>query len=267
MSAEAAAFTPYPILDHIVILVPSLANSDIAFLTGNGFELRPGGVSANGFLQNRFVVFSDGCYIEVVTYTSKATGEGRASHWWGAKKYGWIDWAISATPSGAVAKVNALNKGREGDEVYNPANEGGRGTAEGKFIRWRSGFPVLKDGELRGVLPILSEDLNDRSWRVLPRPTPQPNSATGVKSITLLSKPGQLSAYRARLSHVLGPAMTLSTFHGGNKIISVIVREPASETELDWVKDRGEGVWEVELTSTANMSIHVGALEGARIKL
>lgn len=97
-----------------------------------------------------------------------------------------------------------------------------------------------------------------------------PNGATGVKVITLLSKPAGLASYITSLAAVLVPAAAGSAHQfelvspvGGK--IAVVVREAEGVEERAWVEERGESLWELELEGGEGAEI--GGEEGARIVL
>lgn len=47
-------------LDHLILLVPSLDNPALAFLSDAGFSLLPGGAHADGLTENVLIVLPDG---------------------------------------------------------------------------------------------------------------------------------------------------------------------------------------------------------------
>ncbi|KAM0752669.1 hypothetical protein T439DRAFT_311347 [Meredithblackwellia eburnea MCA 4105] len=261
---------PGPLLDHLILLVPSLAPSDTAFLSDNGFELHPGGQHADGLTENTLVLLQDGVYLEIIAFTSQTTDAARSKHWWGNKSSGWIDWSLAPTPLEAAARVHALNyltpppaSAGESNKVFTEPVEGGRETKDGKQLKWKVAFPVLKDEEKRGVIPFFCEDVTDRTWRVPTRSTPHPNSTTGIKSLTVLSKPDGAKAYTDRLSYILSSSLALKTPFGDIKV-PVHIREPSTEEEKAWVEERGEGLYEVELNRGDGESVRFGAQNGAR---
>lgn len=235
--------------------------------------------------------------IEVIAFTAATTPETRARHWWGAKADGWIDWSLGPTPVSAAERVHRANASA-GTTIYDAPVAGGRVTKDGsKHVQWKVAFPVLANGERRGVKPFWCEDVTERGWRVrafscrplsaeneplakykfptsqVPEPAPHPNGATGIHALTLLAPPGDLEAYLTTLSPILSvaPAAALHQFEIATPVgssVQVFVREPADEGEVAWVAERGAGLWEVELATAAGASrVKIGASAGARLVL
>ena len=177
-----------PLLDHLVLLVPSLASASTSFASASGLEIIPGGTLADGVTENVLVVFPDGvcasafpslprCMIlaltryirrqdiELIAFTTSSTPAARANHWWGDKADGWIDWALCPAPASTSDRIKAVNA-KAGSKIYQEPVDGGRLTKQGRQLEWKVAFPVLEVGQTRGVRPFWCGDVTERAWRV-----------------------------------------------------------------------------------------------------
>lgn len=205
------------------------------------------------------------------------------------KKSGWIDISTNPLPLTAQERVDSTNAASKA-QVYEEPVKGGRETTAGKKLEWKVAFPVLQKGELRGVIPFWCEDVTPRGWRVEsftssiipsaltynfikvePRDKPHPNGGVGIASFTLLSKS---PTYIQRLSAILvaAPSSSSHQFELGTPAplsatrVKVFVREPDTEAEKQWVEERGEGLWEVDVLSEKGNADELGDGNGARIR-
>lgn len=103
------------------------------------------------------------------------------------------------------------------------------------------------------------------------RLTDQPNGVSGISSLVLLSAPGQLDHYLSLLAPILAPSPPGSFYQYelespiGEGKIKVFVREADSEAEKKWVEERGEGLYEVGVSTGKGEKMTIAEAEGARI--
>ena len=246
------------VLDHLIYVASSQQAALDAFKAA-GFKSIVGGKHADGITANVLVTLADGVYLEAVYFLKDRK---TVEHWWKDKAQGWADWSISPGSQGSEAFVARVNELSLHDEGYANAQRGGRRTTEGKELEWKVAFN-RQPAAARGRLPFSCEDVTPREWRVPAAPDHQ-NGAKGVRSITLLAKVTQLSQYLAALRPILGtselpdsvnvsPAdyppreRTFSLVSPSGAPIVVNVREAANDEESTWVREHGEGLFEVEL--------------------
>lgn len=83
-------------LDHLIVLVPyAWVKEPPEWLTKH-FTVTPGGTHSNGKTANILIIFKSGVYIEMIAFVDDRQ-DYMDGHWWGEKKYGWIDWALTYT--------------------------------------------------------------------------------------------------------------------------------------------------------------------------
>ncbi|ORY89715.1 glyoxalase-like domain-domain-containing protein [Leucosporidium creatinivorum] len=258
-------------LDHLILLVPSIARESLDWLSAAGFDLIPGGQHADGLTENVLISLKDGVYLELIAFTAGTGPDKRSAHWWGKKKDGWIDWSLAPAPSTAKARVDGINDA-SGGAVYDQPVAGGRLNKQGQHVEWEVAFPIVGgDAGERGRRPFWCEDISERGWRVPERLSDQPNGASGISSLILLSAPSQLDRYLSLLAPILA-ASSSGSFHQyeldhpiGEGKVKVFVREASTDAEKQWVEERGEGLYEVGVSTGKGEKTTIGEAEGARI--
>lgn len=141
-------------LDHVVIAVRELDRA-IAGCEAAGFTVVPGGRHPGRNTRNALVVFEDGSYLELITYTAPSPGE----RWWrelDAHGEGFVDFAL--LPQDLPATV-ARAKSRGVDDITGPL-PGGRVRPDGERVEWQTARQARHD------LPFLCADLTPRALRV-----------------------------------------------------------------------------------------------------
>lgn len=169
-------------LDHIIVLLPhSLLHSLPASLSNN-FTITPGGKHSPPVTENKLIIFPDGSYIELIAFIPVAEGEEdqRAAHWWGAKKDGIIDYALTSpsVPSASSSFPPAS---------HDPPIVGGRVRPDGQKVEWVVTFPSSSTFE-RGSVPFFCHDTTERELRVPLEDegkTTHSSGALGVKGLTI----------------------------------------------------------------------------------
>jgi hypothetical protein len=169
-----------------------------------------------------------------------------------AKSSGWIDWDITP-PHDSFAFTKTVNE-KSDSALYKEPIKGGRLTAgpDPVQLEWLMTVPVKS----RGKLPVLCEDVSERSLRVRMDRAKQPNDVTGLASMTMLASSGGLAAYRDELTRIFGPPTTSSSesaeFHLATPegdACRMIVREASSPHEHAFVFKQGEGLYSIELSA------------------
>ncbi|MBJ3777275.1 VOC family protein [Acuticoccus mangrovi] len=180
-------------LDHVVILVPDLADA-MARYEALGFVVTPGGRHDIGS-HNALIGFGETGYIELIAF-ERANPQHR---WYQALAHGGglidvclasddIDQDAAALTGAGVPMAPVVAMSRE--------------KPDGTCLAWRLSFP---EGADAGVMPFIITDDTPRDLR-LPAAAAHPNGVTGIAAVRIaLDDP--LGA-AARLGRVLGVAPT-----------------------------------------------------------
>ncbi|UZJ54817.1 hypothetical protein CBS101457_004137 [Exobasidium rhododendri] len=160
---------------------------------------------------------------------------------------------------------------------YQDSLPGGRKALNGKEIKWNVTFPV-GPRQVRGTYPFWCEDVTPRDWRV---PTPYPthhNLSQGLTALTLLYYPETYPSRLASLQLLLSsPSRSAEEMQGGlidldpppivegqvalpnetvvfylstpvGRPLSLHIKAAEDPFELHWLEQRGEGLFEVEVS-------------------
>ena len=177
-------------LDHVVIAVGDLERT-VACYVDAGFTVTPGGRHPGRNTSNALVVFEDGAYLELITYSAPSPDE----RWWrelDAHGDGLVDFALLPQDLPAVV---ARARARGLTDITGPL-PGGRVRPDGERVEWQTARQAHHD------LPFLCADITTRSLRVpegeLRR---HPNGAKGVEEVTVAvaDTKASLARYRAFL--------------------------------------------------------------------
>lgn len=180
-------------LDHLVIAVHDL---DLAMQRHreHGYNVIVGGKHPGRLSHNALVVFEDGSYLELITWSADAPAEA----WWHILQQqgeGLIDFAL--LPS-STAQVVADAQGR-GLDIVGPI-DGARQRPDGQELKWTTARQKTRD------LPFLCGDVTPRPMRVpegeLRR---HPNGARGVGRVIVSVT--DLSTSVDRYRRLLGPSL------------------------------------------------------------
>lgn len=195
-----------PILDHIVILVSYRTLNELPERLQGALNVVDGGGSSAGVTVNKLVIFSDGCYLELVAFNPTADAEKRKSHRWGHLAEGAIvDWAYTLNDDndfGAIQK--RVNDDDRGCCFYRDPTPGGRIKPNGTELKWAVSLAASKlSGRelLRGAVPFWcldktsrdlrvpfqtnSNDSNDSNNSSIPASTEHPCGARGVSELEI----------------------------------------------------------------------------------
>lgn len=178
-------------LDHLILLLPHKDLIEPPLWLTENFTITPGGRHAGGKTENKLIVFRDGTYIELIAFIDDDK-KNRSGHWWGDKKPGLIDYALT-TPAGTgddahkalVKRIKAADTGFE-DAGYRNPQAGGRTMPSGEEIKWKVAFP---EGVHRGEAPFFCYDVTPRNRRVPSddtAATTHPSGAVGIFQVTVL---------------------------------------------------------------------------------
>ncbi|KAL1634639.1 hypothetical protein SLS58_010581 [Diplodia intermedia] len=236
---------PFPSvqLDHIIILLPhrDLLNPP-AWVTSN-FTLSPGGRHADGKTENKLIVFQDGTYIELIAFIDDHPAN-KDGHWWGDKRYGVIDWALTSPDVQDVGRVAArLDEWRSKQQdgamaafAYAQPRRGGRRKPDGQEIAWFVTFP---EGTRRGLAPFWCHDVTARELRVSAsaQGLRHPCGALGISNIFVHTPDiARLhGAYDAILAHPGNPTKDVASEHGFDwavKAPQVLAARPTPNVSL-----------------------------------
>jgi hypothetical protein len=192
-----------PILDHIVILVPSQVLENLPAWLVNHLAVLPGGQHADGLTKNKLIIFEDGVYIELIAFVDGIDPEKRNGHRWGCRSEGQIvDWAFTLVPQGPAdpeeqfPAIQARVRDAHAGFIYSDLVPGGRTTPDGIKLRWAVSAPQSAnndDGSTLegGELPFWCLDRTPRRLRVPfdnPKNVQHPCGAVGLGAVEVLVK-------------------------------------------------------------------------------
>lgn len=188
----------------------------------------------------------------------------RQGHWWGKKKYGIIDFALtSRSDDGPILfskleeRLSRLDVGEGIPKVhYQHPVEGGRVRPDGREIGWHVTFPVVDSGYQRGELPFFCTDLTPREFRapISKENTTHPNGAYGVDELYVFVPEEKALALSQAYSAILGVPNSVSdedpNFSGtfeftrlyevaGTDGPVVVIGMPLEEDQLTAMEERG----------------------------
>ncbi|KAI0293343.1 glyoxalase-like domain-containing protein [Multifurca ochricompacta] len=272
-------------LDHIVHLTPPETIHDTAQQFRQlGFYVIAGGTHADGLTANSLIIFPDGPYLELISFThpeshyppSSPFHDARRSHPWANKGFGWVAYSFLGAPH-ATPTLSAILNGRL-QEVgsgtrYAPEVAGGRRRPDGVELKWEITAPARwaeKEGGTR--LPFFCGDVTPRELRVPTRPrsiTVHPNGAQGIAFLCVLAPSSTFEAISAELIAIVGEApivkkysaMTTTTTTTSEHVWlldlpgnvtpkrhpQLVLREPdmRDEVEAHFVETHGAGLFEI----------------------
>ena len=209
-------------LDHVVVAVDDLQRA-IEDHRSKGFTVTPGGRHpAPRTSSNALVVFEDGAYLELISWTPPNPAE-RWSNLLQQFGEGYIDFAL--IPEDVP---RAIEEAKSRGLHLNGPIEGARVRPDGKQLKWQTARQTTFD------LPFLCGDITPREWRVPPEGRRHANGVRGIQRITVAVRDAQASAQR--YAALLGTAPA-KAFDAGDTTIVLEQRE---------LPPRGEGVAEVD---------------------
>lgn len=185
--APQASHELFPIIDHVVILVPDLEAAIQSYSTQLGFRVIPGGKHAGMPGQrtwNALIPFeADGTYIELIAFMPKhvedeenrkegkelapAPGANKPEkdhRWWGLAP-GLIDYAL--LPKDIDSAISTLAKLPGNPIQYAGPAPGARKTPSGRMLEWKMGYPpslcpARNDADADRPLPFFCYDVTPR---------------------------------------------------------------------------------------------------------
>lgn len=167
-------------IDHMVLLVENLAEATAGAIDA-GFTVLPGGRHDSGGTENALIIFADGCYIELLSFT---TAHPPPDHYFAPRWRrgpGLADVALRSTD--IDADVRAIS---QRGLPFPPPTLLARERPDGQVASWRMSLPqILHPGS---GLPFFIQDVTDRSIRV---PVDResilhPNGAVGIAGYSLV---------------------------------------------------------------------------------
>ena len=172
-------------LDHVVMAVQDLQRA-IDDYRSKGFTVTPGGRHpAPRTSSNALVVFEDGSYLELITWTPPNPAE-RWSNLLQQFGEGYIDFAL--LPEDVP---RAIEEAKARGLALNGPIDGSRLRPDGKHVKWQTARQTTFD------LPFLCGDITPREWRVPEGECRRhANGVRGIERITVAVRDAGVSAQR-----------------------------------------------------------------------
>jgi len=215
-------------IDHIVLLVstPFFENPP-SWITDN-FTITPGGRHTGQASRNKLIIFADGTYLELFNWYDSPpplTDENLPMRFWGPKKDGLIDFALTSTNIPAEECIGAVNEklsqepGKDGGlgVKYSTPIAGSRTRADGVEVKWKVTRPAFEVGKNvpsenmfpggRLDAPFYCHDITERTFRVASddkAKTTHPCGATGIAALEVLVPQGRTKDYLTLWSKIIG---------------------------------------------------------------
>lgn len=234
-------------LDHLVILMRDL-ESAVRDYESLGFTVTPGGEHADGLTRNALIPFSDGTYLELVSFTDPDDPRDNA---WGWRPFlmsggGLIDHCLT---SGDLA--DDARRLRDAGLAVDGPDEGGRRRPDGETIRWSSASIRRRSR----ALPFLIEDLTPREMRVpANEATRHPNGARGVSRLRVLATPEDAADYAT----LAGAPPGTPVFRLGGCVVEISpVPEDGIPGPVSGVLEASRGVGELDSSLTHGASLRL----------
>ncbi len=189
---STVTLTPAMQLDHLVIAVHDL---DLAMQRHReqGYTVVVGGKHPGRLSHNALVVFEDGSYFELITWSADAPAEA----WWHILQQqgeGLIDFALLPHDTAQVIEA-ARQRGLE--SIIGPV-DGGRKRPDGQELQWTTARQTTRD------LPFLCGDVTPRHLRVPEGDLRHhPNGVKGVSRVIVSVR--DLATSVQRYQQLLGP--------------------------------------------------------------
>src|ERR1700722_3470664 len=248
-------------IDHVAIVVSEL-ESAIASYARAGFTVVRGGKHPIGS-HNALIAFADGSYLELIAFTKSDSG-----HPWQtalAKGGGIVDFCMSTDD--LPADIDAIR--RAGAEIGDPSPLT-RDRPDGYHLSWVLAIPKPP---YNGRLPFLIKDDTPRDERV-PRERSHRNGATGIRTLAIaVDDPGITSRYYARVlgrpgAPVERPDLEVAgvTFSIGPNEVQLLASKTENGPLAEWIRVRGQSVFEVVLANAGAVTLDPALLQGARIR-
>lgn len=183
---DSTYWSPLPSaqLDHIVILLPISQLHSLPSWLSDNFTISPGGTHADGRTENVLILLGDGVYIELIAFTSTTSPESRATHRWGKKPYGVVDYAFTLDSKDTTTDYKTLveqwNREVVDQGLYAKGLvAGGRTRPDGTVLKWEIAAP---HGDNTGKANFWCLDVTPRELRVplSKKGTTHPSGVVGV---------------------------------------------------------------------------------------
>ncbi|KAH7107265.1 glyoxalase-like domain-containing protein [Auriculariales sp. MPI-PUGE-AT-0066] len=232
------------ILDHIVYLIPpGSLHEAVANFTSLGFNVIPGGTHAGGETYNALILFDEGPYIELISFTRPPVPD--STHRWAQELPGWIDWAHLGTSDQTTDLAQILNSRSSNQYEYDATVPGGRERPDGRVLKWRITAPKLSRHS-PGSIPFFCGDVTPRDWRVpsnVDKNVDHENGALGVAYVRLLTT-SDPEIIRKRFDGVLGHAPAKGAIWklqtpSKRQSAELIVDAPKTDEEIAFLKEKG----------------------------
>lgn len=257
------------ILDHLVHLAPSVQDATKS-LSDLGFSVLPGGSHVDGLTENALIVFSDGAYIELISFVHEPSyyppgspeRAAREQHRFAGKLDGWIDYGFlgngALLPPDRVSDiVNARASAHGAEPIYEAEVPGGRTRPDGVRLDWA--ITPGRERDLYGILPFFCGDITDRALRVPSSANKivHPVGAQGISGVRVVVDEASFDARKAQFTDIIGADaqdIAAHTVHfplakavGGVVNGTLILSTPVNELEREFLQTRGSGLYEVQI--------------------
>ena len=235
-------------IDHIIILVSPSDFTNIPSWLSQNFTIIEGGTHSKGTSRNKLIIFKDGTYLELFSWTDPQP-EGVPAYadfpGWANKPEGCIiDWALTGEDAEVKYKqlMGSLKELEDGGEeigvTYDPPKEGGRQRKDGKELRWVTTRPRRTEAASTKIpvdVPFFCHDITPRVLRVPNHPdahpdqpniTTHPCGATGIAGLVIEVAEPTLERATKIYEAILGGHHVPADRKDGASIFDVAVPSP-----------------------------------------
>ncbi|HEY6393881.1 MAG TPA: VOC family protein [Candidatus Binataceae bacterium] len=249
-------------IDHIVIVVQQLDEA-ISSYTRAGFSVVRGGRHPIG-THNALIAFADGAYLELIAFERPQTG-----HPWQAaldRGGGIIDFCMQTDDLAADADLLR----RAGVKISDPSSLT-RDRPDGYHLSWVLSIP---QPPFSGRVPFLINDDTPRDERV-PRERAHKNRVAGIQRVSIaVESPAETSRYYARVLGYPGtpiqrPDLNAAgvEFTVGPHSIQLLAQKAETGPIADWIRARGQCVYEAALKAEAAGRLDRSLLQNANLTI
>lgn len=244
-AAEQALLTQ---IDHIIILISPQSFANPPPWLSENFTIIEGGTHSKGTSRNKLIIFKDGTYLELFSWTDPqpegVTAYSDFPSWASKPEDCIIDWAL--TGKDADVKYEQLMGSLkelegEGERIgitYDEPREGGRQRKDGQQLRWVTTRPRRTGTDTTPLpvdVPFFCHDVTPRVLRVpslpdaipdMPNITNHPCGATGVAGIVIEVAESNLERSTKMYEAILGGHHVPAVRRDGASIFDVAVPNP-----------------------------------------
>jgi catechol 2,3-dioxygenase-like lactoylglutathione lyase family enzyme len=257
-------------IDHVIILVEDL-DRGIEQYRRLGFTVTAGGKHPR-YTHNALVTFADGSYLELISFyehpTSTNPSEGHRWFKHVGKGGGIIDYALAAPDLNSLL-ADADARGF----THGEATPGARKRLDDVELAWKSS--MAKDDPNVGALPFLIEDVTDRELRVPSESATHENTVRGIHSLLVAVQDldAAVKRYCTMLDREAPSGEGLPNIDDADGVYFMVgshridLATPTGGGPLaDFLKERGDGPYELSLLARETVDITPEAAGNARLR-